>query len=394
MRHSWGVSIALVSARLFPRQANVTHRERLISGAGGVLAILLTTLVAHYTIGGVTLPFLLASMGASTVLLLGAPHSPLSQPWAFVGGHLVSALIGVTCAIHVPSIYWAAGLSVGLSISAMYYLRCLHPPGGATALLTVIGDQKIHALGYHFLFMPVLVNVAILLAIALLINKLIPGRRYPAHQTIAGTKETPESEAAAAPVKLGFNREDLLSALADMDGFIDVSGDDLTRIYALATLHAHQRGLGRITLGRIMTRGVVTIRPDTEFQDIWTLMREHHIRGVPVLDRENRLVGMVSVIDFLKQADWRMCDSLAQRVKFFLWHKKTPTPAESIMSTPVITLTEDAPLTDAFLIFAEKGINHLPIVDAQGKLSGIVTRLDLLAALYGDFGGTEFQAVK
>lgn len=64
------------------------------------------------------------------------------------------------------------------------------------------------------------------------------------------------------------------------------------------------------------------------------------------------------------------------------------------MSAPVITLTEDAPLTDAFLIFAEKGINHLPIIDAQGRLSGIVTRLDLLAALYGDFGGAEFQAVR
>lgn len=393
MRHSAQVTIAAILSRLFPRQANVTHRERLVSGVGGVLAILLTTLVAQYTIGGVSLPFLLASMGASTVLLLGAPHSPLSQPWAFAGGHLVSALIGVTCAIHVPNIYWAAGLSVGLSISAMYYLRCLHPPGGATALLTVIGDQKIHALGYHFLFMPVLVNVAILLSVALLINKLIPGRRYPAHQSPAGKSETSVS-AAATPVKLGFNREDLLLALADMDGFIDVSGDDLTRIYALATLHSHQRGLGKITLGRIMTRGVASIRRETEFQDIWTLMREHRIRGVPVLDHENRLVGMVSVIDFLKQADWRMCDSLAQRVKFYLWHKKALTTAENIMSSPVITLAEDAPLTDAFLIFAEKGINHLPIVDAQGKLSGIVTRLDLLAALYGDFGETEFQAVK
>lgn len=385
--------IPTIVTNLFPVQAKLSHRERLVSGAGGVLAILLTTLVAQYAIGGVTVPYMLASMGASTVLLLGAPHSPLSQPWAFAGGHLISALIGVTCASYVPNIYWAAGLSVGLSIAAMYYLRCLHPPGGATALLTVIGDQKIHLLGYHFLIMPVLVNVAILLGVALLINKLIPGRRYPARQALVGTGDVPLVK-DGSPVRLGFNREDLVSALADMGGFIDVSGEDLTRIYALATLHAHQRGLGRITLGHIMTRGVVTIRPDTEFKDIWTLMREHRIRGVPVINHENRLVGMVSVVDFLKLADWRMCDSIAQRVKFFLWRKKTPTPAERIMSSPVITLTEDAPLTEAFLIFAERGINHLPVVDAEGGLSGIVTRLDLLAALYGDLGGTEFQAVK
>ncbi len=385
------MSPAPLISRLFPQQANVTHRERLVSGVGGVLAILFTTLVAQHTIGGVSLPFMLASMGASTVLLMGAPHSPLSQPWAFIGGHLVSAFIGVSCAMYVHNIYLAAGLSVGLSITAMYYLRCLHPPGGATALLTVIGDQKIHDLGYHFLVMPVLVNISILLAMALLVNWLIPGRRFPARQSADGRAET-QVHKSVAPVKLGFNREDLLSALADMDGFIDVSGDDLTRIYSLATLHAHQRGLGKITLGRIMSRNVVTIRTETEFQEIWDLMREHHIRGVPVLDYENQLVGMVSVVDFLKMADWRMCDSIAQRVKFFFKHRKTPTPAACIMSSPVITLGEDAPLTEAFLVFAEKGINHLPVIDAQGQLSGIVTRLDLLAALYGDFGRAETQA--
>ena len=117
---------------LFPQQAPVTHRERLISGLGGFMAIFLTTLIVKHYIGVVSLPFMLASMGVSTVLLLGAPHSPFSQPWAFAGGHLVSAFVGITCAITLPNMYLAAGLSVGLSISAMYYLRCLHPPGGAT----------------------------------------------------------------------------------------------------------------------------------------------------------------------------------------------------------------------------------------------------------------------
>lgn len=380
------MSISTILSRLFPRQGNVTHRERLISGVGGVLAILLTTLVAQHTIGGVAVPYMIASMGASTVLLLGTPHSPLAQPWAFIGGHLVSAFIGVTCATHIPDIYLAAGLSVGLSISAMYYLRCLHPPGGATALLTVIGDQHIHQMGYHFLVMPVLANVAILLGISLIVNKLIPGRHYPAHQAPSSPGKISQATETAVPVKLGFDREDLLSALADMDGFIDVNDEDLSRIYALATIHAHRRQLGDITLADIMTRDVVTICPETELSEVWMLMRNHGIRGMPVLDGKMQLAGMVSVADFLKMADWRMCDSITQRMRFFLRQKKSPMLAERIMSSPVITLSEGAPLTEAFLIFAEKGINHLPIVDAGGKLSGIVTRLDLLAALYGDFG--------
>lgn len=374
---------ASIFSRLFPQQATVTHRERLLSGLGGILAILLTTLAARNSLGGIVLPFMLASMGASTVLLLGAPHSPFSQPWAFAGGHLVSAAIGVGCALTVPNFYLAAGLAVGLSISAMYYLRCLHPPGGATALLAVIGDQKIHALGYHFIFTPVLADVVILLAVALVINNLIPGRRYPASFALPGKKDM-RAEDGRPPVKLGFNKDDLLSAMKEMGAYIDVSEEDLTRIYALATLHAHQRGLGSITLGHIMTREVVTIKPNTEFQEAWALMRKHRIRGVPVMDDEDRLIGMVSIADFLKAANWRMCDSVAQRLKFFLKRKAAAT-VERIMTTPVIAAKEDAPLTEAFRIFAENGINHLPVTNADGHLLGIVTRLDLLSALfYGD----------
>lgn len=97
-------------AHLFPRQTTVTHRERLISGFGGVGAILATTWLTHIFIGQVTAPYMLAAMGASTVLLLGAPHSPFSQPWSFIGGHLVSAAIGVFCAMELHNVYFSAGL--------------------------------------------------------------------------------------------------------------------------------------------------------------------------------------------------------------------------------------------------------------------------------------------
>lgn len=374
--------IASVFSALFPQQTRVSHRERVISGMGGILAIFLTTLIAQHFIGGMTLPFLLASMGASTVLLLGAPHSPLSQPWAFAGGHLISAAIGISCATAIPNIYVAAGLSVGLSISAMYYLRCLHPPGGATALLAVIGDQRIHALGYHFILMPVLVNVAILLAVALMVNNLIPGRRYPANIVLPGKTDSHGTD-RRPPVKLAFNEDDLLAALKDMGGFIDVTGEDLERIYALALLHAHRSRLGDIRLKDIMTREVVTTRPSATLEEIWSLLRERHIRGVPVTDDHGKVTGMVTIADFLKTRDWRMCNSLAQRLKLFV-KRKSGTTAEQIMTTPVIAAKENSHLAEAFLTFAEKGINHLPVADEEGRLVGIVTRLDLLSTLYGD----------
>jgi len=116
---------------------------------------------------------------------------------------------------------------------------------------------------------------------------------------------------------------------------------------------------------------------------VWSLLRAHRIRGVPVTDDKGRVTGMVTIADFLKVRDWHLCDSLAQRVKLFL-KPKSGAIAEQIMSAPAITAREDTHLTDAFLIFSEKGINHIPVTDEEGRLIGIVTRLDLLASLYGD----------
>lgn len=368
---------------LFPQQVTLSHRERLLSGAAGCLAIFLTTWIAYTTIGTTVFPFLLASMGASAVLLLGAPHSPLSQPWSFVGGHLISGAIGITCAHHIPSLYLSAGLAVGLAIVAMYYLRCLHPPGGATALLAVVGDQRIHALGYHLLIAPVLLNIVALLALALLINRLVPGRQYPVNLSLpaAGTP-TPIRQAT---VKLGFSENDLLAALRDMDGYIDVTSEDLERIYSLATLHAQQRRLNRLCLENIMTREVVTIAAHASLESLWSTLRECRIRGVPVVDAAGRVVGVASIADFMKQADWRMRTGFVERIKA-LWARLPPSTVDQVMSSPAITASAVMPMIEAFRIFAEHGINHLPVVDAQQRPIGIVTRLDLLAALYGDMG--------
>lgn len=339
--------------------------------------------MTHVFIGPVAAPYLLAAMGASTVLLLGAPHSPFSQPWSFAGGHLVSAAIGVTCALYLHNIYLSAGLAVGLSIIAMHYLRCIHPPGGATALLTVIGDQRIHSMGYHFIIMPVLANVLILLCVSLLINRFILRRHYPFNLSLPGKGVSRGSDRPL--VKLSFSEEDLTAALKEMNGYIDVTGEDLEKIYSLAVLHSHRRRIGEVRLRDIMTREVVTIKPDQSLEEIWKLLRSHRIRGAPVIDEAKKLVGIVSIADFLKVADWRMCNTLTARMKLFFSRKPSYT-AEQIMTAQVTVGHENMLMTEAFLLFAEKGINHLPLVDENGELVGILTRLDLLSSLYGDMG--------
>lgn len=124
--------------------------------------------------------FLIGSFGASSVLIYGAIQSPLAQPRNLVGGHLISAILGVTIYKLLPDIIWlTAPLAVALSIIAMQITKTLHPPGGATALIAVIGSGKIKALGYLYVLSPVLTGTMILLVVALVFNNITTHRKYP-----------------------------------------------------------------------------------------------------------------------------------------------------------------------------------------------------------------------
>jgi CBS-domain-containing membrane protein len=210
----------------------VSHAERLISALGGFLAILLILVISSRFVDGPGVALIVASMGASAVLLFAAPHGALAQPWNVIGGHLVSAVTGVACARYIPGTELAAAASVGLAIGAMHYLRCIHPPGGATALTAVIGGAGIEALGYQYIFTPVLLNVAVILLVAVLFNALFHWRRYPA--AVSGKPPLPAlTTEPYAPV----THADLVYALSQIDSFIDVTEEDLLRIYKLATRH-------------------------------------------------------------------------------------------------------------------------------------------------------------
>ena len=163
-------------------------------------------------------------MGASAVLLFAVPHGQLSQPWPVAVGHVFSAVIGVTCARLIPYTPLAAACAVGLSIGFMHQFKCIHPPGGATALTAVIGGEGVWRLGYGFVWSPVALNVLVIVTVAVAFNYLFPWRRYP-----ASLNRRPK------PVGQGeeISHEEVIAALRSLDSFVDVTEDDLVRLYQI-----------------------------------------------------------------------------------------------------------------------------------------------------------------
>jgi CBS-domain-containing membrane protein len=210
----------------------VSHKERLITSLGGFCGILGVYFVSASLLDAQGAALIVASMGASAVLLFAVPHSALAQPWNVMGGHLVSAVIGVSCASYIPEPMLAAALSVGLAIVAMHYLRCIHPPGGATALSAVVGGAGVHAMGYSYVLQPILINCVVILGIAIVFNALFDYYRYPITNEKPAS-EPPDKEDHYPPVA----HADLVYALSQIDTIVPISEDDLIRIYALATGH-------------------------------------------------------------------------------------------------------------------------------------------------------------
>ncbi len=158
----------------------VSLSEIIWSWVGAFLGIGTVALINYNVLEGTDLVMIIGSFGASAVLIYGAMKSPLAQPRNLIGGHVISALIGVSCYQTLHSNMWlAASVAVATAIAIMHATKTLHPPGGATALIAVIGSQRIHDLRYLYAVVPVGLGAAIMLVVALLVNNIPKSRRYP-----------------------------------------------------------------------------------------------------------------------------------------------------------------------------------------------------------------------
>lgn len=165
---------------VFYKETLIDYREHFWAFLGSFIGLGSIAYLHYETFPQQDMVFLIGSFGASCVLVYGVIQSPLAQPRNLIGGHMVSALIGVTVHKLVPEALWvSAPLAVSLSIVLMQVTKTLHPPGGATALIAVTGSPEIKSLGYMYVLTPVLTGASILLLAALIFNNMTKNRQYP-----------------------------------------------------------------------------------------------------------------------------------------------------------------------------------------------------------------------
>lgn len=372
-----------------PPASPLSLHEKIRTALAAGLAIFLAGWLASLSIDGGGLKTLLASMGASAVILFAMPHSPVAKPWPLIGGHFISATIGIFCSQWIEPLWIAAALAVGLSIFAMHVGRCLHPPGGASALIPVLGGASVKALGFQFLLTPLALNVVVMLLMSLLYQRLlVDGPPKPAAQPdIAGQKPME---------RLGIQAEDIHAALAEMDEFIDVGERELSAIYNLAAARAFRRGFGEVTAAQVMTPDPLAVEFGTDLEEAWALMREHKIKALPVIDRGRHVIGIITLSDFFRHARAEQFQSLGMKLRNLIRQTTTitsdkPEVVGQIMAAPAITAGDTQQLPELASLLTGRGIHQIPIVDNRNKLVGLITQTDLIAALYRSMAGADGQ---
>lgn len=341
-----------------------TLSQRLLACAGAFLALLLTEWTGRLAFGQ-SQPWFIAPMAASAVLLFALPASPLAQPWPVLGGNVIAALVGVACAQSIPAPGLAAALACALSIGLMFPLRCLHPPAGAIAVTAVLGGPAVWDMGYSFALLPVALNSACMVFAALAINNLA---RHP-YPHVAHLQPHVHRTMDPDPFeRMGFTRADLDAAIRDYNELLDVSEDDLEGLFRQVELRALSRRCGALRCSDVMARDIVVALPGMSVAQAWQLLDFHALHALPVVGESGDLAGIVTLRDLAGEPGATV-PLLPQRVVDVMTRKVQVAQAGH-------TLAELVPL------FSGDGFHHLPVVDEQGRVVGMVTQSDILALMF------------
>lgn len=360
---------------LLPEVATVSWSERFRASLGAVIGLLcIIGLGIFLNRHGSFSPWIVASMGASAFLLFVLPSSPMAQPWAVIGGSCISALVALICSRFVHELTFLIPLSVGFAILAMFALRCLHPPAAALALLVPLNG----VVDFNFLFFPVMANAVVLVICATIYNSFT-GKPYP-HRP----KDLTDASAQQKRNRK-IEDEEIDAVLARYNEVLDIDKGDLANLIAQVERGAYQKKLQSIKCTNIMTSDVLYVALDSPLDEAWNLLRSRHIKALPVIDGARRVLGIITLEDFLKSASVDFHQSFGQRIRGFMKGipglNSLPNAVGQVMSKPVRVISEDRNMLDLAEIFCGDGHHHIPVINADRQLVGMITQSDFVKAI-------------
>lgn len=325
--------------------------------------------------------YLVAPFGASAVLLFAVPNSPLAQPWSAIVGNTVGALVGVAVCLLVGDETLRIALAVGLAITATILCRALHPPAGAVAMTAAMSPEAVADLGFWFAVAPIGIGTTALVLLATGYARLT-GRHYPFRQFDDPSKHRTEDRNPTE--RLGLSEEALTGILERFSQSFNLGVEDLARLIGAAELQAAAQSTGPLTAQDIMSRDLVTARPETPLGDIADIFRKHRFTSLPIVGHDAMFLGVIFQMHLITQARedaLRLKRGYLPALRRLLDRdREKPMTASDIMSVAVPRVTTNTPIGALLPMMADGETDAVPVI-AYGKIVGIVTRTDLIAAL-------------
>jgi CBS domain-containing membrane protein len=380
----WLARTSCTLRELFNTQTPISFAERLRACSGIFFGLLATSLLCQQTLGSVsTTPWLIAPLGASAALLFAAPSSPMAQPWPVLAGNLLSACVGLVCAAFIPHAAVAVAVAAAGACMLMFSLHCLHPPGSAIAVLAALGGPALADKAWPFLQYPVALNSLLLVLLVLLaiVYNNLTGRRYP-HINSSASIATD-----AAPAGQGFSSSDLDAVIRNYGEVLDISRDDLQSLFQQTAMQAYRRRFGEIICADIMLRNPLAIEFGTNLEEAWAVLHASGMEALPVIDPARRVIGMLTLQDFIAHAGIELHKSLKTKLQHLIrrsgvLHTEKPEVAGQIMQKTIRIASEEMHIAELVPLMSAVANHCVAVVDSERRLSGIISQSALVNGLY------------
>lgn len=352
----------------------MSHFDRLFNLSFIAIPVFLTSAIiavlANYGHIISATPLLIASIGASITIIFVIPSSPMGKTWPLVCGHLTAALVGIGLSTAFDDLIVLITLTITCTIIIMIVLKCVHPPGVATALVPVLSHTS--QPDVYFILDPVLLNV---LPLAL---SGIVYRRWNAIRS-SKTTQKPSINSKSAHEKSSLYFDELHSVLETRNEWLDIDEQTLDEIFKQTHLLALEHKSQKLTCKHVMTENILALTESDSVYEGLNTLQKNKFSAIPIINSDQEIVGIFSLVDFLLYVEKRKINSFVGL--YLLAKKKTSKTIGQYMKRNPISMHEEQHVA-RLIPYLTSGFHHIPIVNSKSQLVGMVTQSDLIEFLY------------